>query len=73
MTDCDIRPLKANALRYPDPVRTLILSEPDSLPLNDFLVKSGQWEKLLEMESHAQGLSRDGVIPMTNEMKRIRK
>ncbi len=51
MTEADMRPIKAKALMYPDPVRTLILSEPDSLPLDDFLAKSSQWVKLLKMEA----------------------
>jgi hypothetical protein len=51
MTEADMRPIKAKALMYPDPVRTLILSEPDSLPLEDFLAKSSQWIKLLKMEA----------------------
>ena len=51
MTEADMRPIKAKALMYPDPVRTLILSEPDSLPLDDFLAKSSQWVKLLKMET----------------------
>ena len=51
MTEADMRPIKAKALMYPDPVRTLILSEPDSLPLDDFLAKSSQWIKLLKMEA----------------------
>ena len=51
MIPVDLTPMKAKALMYPDPVRTLILSEPDSLPLDDFLAKSSQWVKLLKMEA----------------------
>ena len=50
-SDCDMKPLKTKALQYPEPVRSLILSEPDSLPLQDFLVKSGTWEKLLQLDA----------------------
>lgn len=49
MSNADLRPIKAKAMMYPNPVRTLILSEPDSIPLEDFLVKSSQWIKLLKM------------------------
>ena len=48
-SECDLRPIKIKAMTYPEPVRSLILSEPDSLPLQDFLAKSGVWERLLKM------------------------
>ena len=50
-SECDLRPIKIKALTYPEPVRSLILSEPDSLPLQDFLAKSGVWERLLKMKA----------------------
>ena len=40
-SECDLRPIKIKAMTYPEPVRSLILSEPDSLPLQDFLAKVG--------------------------------
>ena len=49
-SECDLRPIKIKAMTYPEPVRSLILSEPDSLPLQDFLAKSGVWERLLKMK-----------------------
>jgi hypothetical protein len=49
MTTIDMKPMKVKALGFPEPVKSLILSEPDSLPLQDFLAKSGVWERLLKM------------------------
>jgi hypothetical protein len=39
--------MKTKALAWPDPVRTLILSEPDQIPVVDFLALVGVWEKTL--------------------------
>jgi hypothetical protein len=48
MTDLvDLKPIKQKALHWPDPARTLILSEPDLLQVDVFLVKLGIWEQLL--------------------------
>ena len=49
MTTCDLRPIKQKALSFPEPVRTLILSEPDHLDSRDLIVKIGQWDRLLAM------------------------
>jgi len=46
----DMRPVKTKALSFPEPVRTLILAEPDTLPVAEFIAKVGTWERLLEME-----------------------
>ena len=46
----DLRPMKARAIEFSEPVRTLILSEPDQLGLDEFLAKQSTWEKLLKME-----------------------
>ena len=51
MNEVDLKPIKSHAFEYPEPVRMLILSEPDKLPMEDFLAKSSQWIKLLRMES----------------------
>lgn len=48
--DADLKQLKANALSFPEPVKSLILSEPDSLPLKEYIIKQAQWEKLLRMK-----------------------
>lgn len=45
----DIRPLKEKALSLEDPLRTVVLSEPDSMPLDEYLAKAGTWLKLLKM------------------------
>ena len=49
MTKISLVPLKEKAVRFPEPVKTLILSEPDSLDSQDFISKLGTWERLLRM------------------------
>ena len=49
MTDVDLGKLKAKAVKFPEPVKTLILSEPDILDPSEFITKLGTWEKLLEI------------------------
>jgi hypothetical protein len=46
----DVKLLKAKAINFPEPIRTLILSEPDVLDSSEFITKLGTWEKLLRME-----------------------
>jgi hypothetical protein len=45
----DVRALKSKAVNFPEPAKTLILSEPDEIPLGDYILKQSQWEKLLRM------------------------
>jgi len=45
----NIRPLKGIALRLNDPVKTLILSEPDVLPREEYLIKIEQWLKIIDL------------------------
>jgi len=45
----DLKELKAQASEFPDPVRSLILGEKDSLGVDDFLSKFATWERLLKM------------------------
>lgn len=45
----DIRPLKKAAMNFPEPVKTLILSEPDTMDASEFIGKIGTWEKLLRI------------------------
>ena len=47
LTNVNISELKLKALNFPEPVKSLILSEPDSLDSLDFISKLGTWEKLL--------------------------
>ncbi len=49
MTIVDIRPLKEKAIKFPEPVKTLILSSPDTMQASEFIVKSGEWDKLLRI------------------------
>ena len=50
MTSVDLKPMKAKALNFPEPVKSLILSEPDIIEAQDSISKMGTWEKLLKME-----------------------
>ena len=45
----DVKLLKARAINFPEPIRTLILSEPDILDPSEFITKLGTWEKLLQI------------------------
>lgn len=45
----DLAPLKEKALKFPEPVKSLILSEPDTIDSQDFISKLGTWERLLRM------------------------
>lgn len=49
MTLVDLTPLKSKALNFPEPVKSLILSEPDTIDAQDFISKLGTWEKLLKI------------------------
>lgn len=46
----DIRPLKAKVLSMDDPLKTVILSEPDSMPLSEYLAKAGTWLRMLRIK-----------------------
>lgn len=50
MTNVDLRVLKEKAFTFSEPVKSLILSEPDILDSSEFITKLGTWEKLLRME-----------------------
>jgi hypothetical protein len=45
----DIKPLKQRALTFPEPLRTLILSESDEMDSNEFILKVGTWSKIAKM------------------------
>ena len=49
MTLVDLKPMKAKALNFPEPVKSLILSEPDMIETSDFISKLGTWERLTKM------------------------
>jgi len=44
----NIRALKGIALRLDDPIKTLILSEPDTLPREEYLIKVVEWLKIID-------------------------
>ena len=50
----DMRPLKERALTLKDPslrtIREMILSQPDTMSKEEFLVKAGDWLRLLEIK-----------------------
>lgn len=51
MTLVDLIPLKTKALNFPEPVKSLILSEPDMIDAQDFISKLGTYERLLKMSA----------------------
>ncbi|WMT52203.1 MAG: hypothetical protein RE471_04815 [Ferroplasma sp.] len=52
MTRVSIVQLKQKAMKLPEPVKSLILSEPDSMDSAEFITKLGTWDKLLAMEAN---------------------
>jgi hypothetical protein len=40
-----MRLMKAKALNFPEPVRSIILSEPDTMNSQEFIAKLSTWEK----------------------------
>jgi len=46
----NIRPLKAIAIKLEDPLRTLILSEPDLIPREEYLIKIQSWLRILNLD-----------------------
>ena len=49
MTLVDLTPMKAKAINFHEPLKSLILSEPDMIDAQDFISKLGTWEKLAKM------------------------
>jgi len=45
----NIRPLKAIAIKLEDPLKTLILSEPDILSNEEYLIKVQEWLKIVDL------------------------
>jgi hypothetical protein len=39
--------MKAKALNFPEPVKSLILSEPETMDANEFIARLGTWDRLL--------------------------
>ena len=50
MTAIDLKQMKARALDFPEPVKSLILSEPDTIDSQDFISKLGTWEDSQDIE-----------------------
>ena len=47
--DVDIKPLKQKAIGFPEPLKSLILSEPDMIDARDLISKLGTWERLAKL------------------------
>ena len=45
----NIRPLKAIAIKLEDPLKTLILSEPDIISREEYLIKVQSWLRILNL------------------------
>ena len=54
MTVVSLVPLKTKALKFPEPVKKLILSEPDQIDTREFISKLGTWERLLRMQKEVK-------------------
>jgi len=55
----NIRQLKAIALKIDEPLKTLILSEQDTIPREEYLIKIQSWLRLLNLnqETRKEGSS----------------
>ena len=42
-------PLKKRALGLPEPLRTLILSQPDEIPMEEYVNKTVEWADILRL------------------------
>jgi hypothetical protein len=51
MTLVDLTSMKAKALSFPEPLKSLILSEPDTIDAQDFISKLGTWDRLAKMST----------------------
>lgn len=49
MTVVDIKLMKQKAINFPEPIKSLILSEPDQMEAQDFISKFGTWDRLAKM------------------------
>lgn len=54
MTNINLKKMKEAAFKLPDPVRSLILGEPDKMDFAEFLTKVGTWDRLLKIHEGAE-------------------
>jgi hypothetical protein len=54
MTDVSLKSLKEKALKFPEPIKSLILSEPDALDSKEFISKVSTWEKILQLSKEVE-------------------
>lgn len=54
MKNIEIRKIKEVGLKLPEPVKTLILSEPETLKFDEFMTKITTWDRLLAMRQEAK-------------------
>lgn len=55
MTLIDLSPMKTKALNFPEPLKSLILSEADMIDAHEFISKLGTWERLSKMSAKTGG------------------
>ena len=55
MTLVDIGLMKLKALNFPEPVKSLILSESNVMDSIEFLTKLGTWEMLIKISQKPEG------------------
>ncbi len=56
MTNVNIKPLKDKAINFPEPVRTLILTETEVMDSGEFIGKLCTWIRLNEMKENKNGV-----------------
>ena len=56
MNKIDVKPLKGKAPIFPEPLKTLILSEPDFMDSSEFLTKFVTWRRLARISGQKVGV-----------------
>jgi hypothetical protein len=51
MTLVNLAAMKAKAINFPEPLKSLILSEPDKIDAQEFISKLGTWERLAKISA----------------------
>jgi hypothetical protein len=56
LTEISLKSLKNKAIegKFPEPVKSLILSEPDTLEVKEYIAKTCTWERILKIPKEAK-------------------
>ncbi len=54
--------LKQQALKLSEPLKTIILSQPDAMDLSEFILKAGEWVRIIDLDVQVPGQFAKEVI-----------